>query len=486
MASLAGSAARGAAITVLGQLLRLLIQLVSLVVLARLLSPRDFGLVAMVMAIVGVGEIIRDVGLSNASIQARLLTTQQRSNLFWLSSILGLLIGLIIAGLSPLIASFYGQSAIAGIVLAVALTFPLNGLAAQPKASLARALKFRMLAIVETAGPLAGAVAAITAASLGAGYWALVAQQIIQALVSLILSVSAARWLPGLPRRAEGMKPLILYGTHLLGGQLVAYFSRNIDTVVLGQRFGAVSTGYYSRAYELVMNPLNQINAPSSKVAIPILSKLQDEPERFDAFLLRGQRTLMALTVPFLALAIALAEPLVVVLLGAEWKPVAPFLQLLAIAAMLRAAGYATYWVALSRGFTNVSFYVNLASAPLFAACILLGSLLGPLGVAMGFVVATAGGLAISLIWYSKAAAAPGGKLFRNIVVTIIGTVPAIAASWAVATFPTANTPWLSLLCGVLAFAAVFSLTIVAVPLYRREARDVAAVARMIRRRAEP
>lgn len=466
-----------------GQLVRLVAQMITLIVLARLLDPADFGLVAMVTAIVGVGELIRDLGLSNASIQAKTLSNQQRSNLFWMSTGIGLLVGGVVAIAAPLIASFYGQEALAAIALALASTFLINGMAAQHKASLARALRFRGLAIVETTPPIVAGVLAIWLAATGWSYWALVAQQITQAGLGLILVLIAARWLPGLPRRTEGMLPLITYGLNLLGAQVVAYFSRNIDTVVIGLRFGATPVGFYTRAFELIMNPLNQINAPSTRVAVPILSRLQDDTARYDAFLLRGQKVLLVALLPVVGLVAATAEPLIDLLLGPGWDEVVPLLQVLAVAGGLRVAAYATYWVALSRGLTRVSLYVNLSAAPVYAVFVLLGSLAGVVGVAVGFAAATLATWAISLVWYSKAAHVPGWRLFNSAGRAIMFVVPASLAAWLSVQSSEPLGDALSLLIGGLGFVAAYALTAVIVRPMRRDLREAYSVVHHLRSR---
>ncbi len=480
MSSLAGSAARGAAVTMLGQLVRLAVQLVSLVVLSRLLTATDFGLVAMVTVIVGIGELVRDFGLSNAAIQARQITQQQQANLFWISSALGLTIAIAVATGAPFIAGFYGRQELVGIALALSLTFVLNGLSAQHKALLARNLRFRSLALVETIAPLAAAVAAIVMAALGGSYWSVVVQQLGQAMIGLALVLVLTRWLPARPRRVDGMAPLVLYGVHLLGAQLVTYATRNVDRLVIGRLFGAAELGFYNRSFELVMNPLTQISAPSSRVAIPVLAKLQDERARYDAYLLHGQRVLLAAVVPTLALIMAIAEPLIFWLLGERWAPVVPLLQILAAAGLLRMVGYPTYWVALSKGATKVSLYVNIVAAPFCIGMVLVGSLWGTVGVAFGVLGGSFVTWLISLIWYARAANAPSGKLLVGALVAIVANVPAAGAAYLVSGLVLAEggVP-LRLVLGIGAFVAVYALTAV---IFRPLRRDLQAVLATIKK----
>ncbi|GAA1742448.1 lipopolysaccharide biosynthesis protein [Microbacterium paludicola] len=457
--------------------------MITLVVLARLLIPSEIGVVAMVTAIVGVGELVRDLGLSNASIQAKDLSTPQRDNLFWISSSLGVVIGSSVALGSSLIAMLYGEVALQGVALALASTFVFNGLAAQHKASLARSLRFRALAVVETAPPIVASVLAIVLAATGWSFWALVMQQICQALLALVMVVVAARWMPGLPRRTDGMRPLVSYGAHLLGAQMVAYLSRNIDTIVSGVRFGPASTGLYVRAFDLIINPLNQISAPSTRVAMPILSKLQSDEDRYNAFLVRGQKIMLIVVVPALTAAIALADPLITLVLGENWTKAIPIFQILAFAGIIRVCGYPTYWVALSRGATKISLYVNLVSTPVFVVGIILGSMLGIEGIALGFTIGTIATWVISLIWYRRAAAAPSRLLLLSALQMIAATVPATSVAWFAVELSSRWGAIAALAIGAAAYLAVYALTVFVVKPLREDLRTALSTVKLIRKR---
>lgn len=283
------------------------------------------------------------------------------------------------------------------------------------------------------------------------------------------------------------MRPLLVYGANLIGAQSVAYIGRNIDTVVMGLRFGPVPTGIYTRAFELIMNPLNQVNAPSSKVAIPILSRLQDDQDRYDRFLLRGQKVLLVAVTPVLALVVILATPVIGLILGDQWGDAVPFLQILAIAGLFRVAAYPTYWLALSRGYTGISLRVNLAATPIYAVAVLVGSLAGPIGVAWGFVAASGATWVIALIWYSRAADAPGVALFLNAARVILSNIPAALAAyalvWWLAGFALPYVTEIAIGCA--GFILAFAATALIVRPVRLDLGEVVQIARMMRRRSQ-
>jgi PST family polysaccharide transporter len=279
------------------------------------------------------------------------------------------------------------------------------------------------------------------------------------------------------------MLNFISYGVHLSLAQLVAYISRNADYVILGYRFGPQVTGYYNRAFDLVINPLNQINAPSSKVAVPILSRLQDDPDRFSRFLVTGQRVMLTAAVPPLVLGACLAYPLVEAVLGSRWLPAAPLVQILAVAAVARVASYATYWIALAKGATRVSLYVNLVSAPILVIAVLVGSTWGAIGVAWGFALSSAIAWFVSLVWYTRAVSAPGTRMLGSALFVFSMSVVPAATTVIVLWNATAWNVWLQITVGIAVFATVWTAQAAAVPPYRRDIRELVNAVTMARRK---
>ena len=198
-------AVRGAAVTSAGQGLRILIQLASVVIMARLLSPTDVGLFAMVMSVAGIAEVFRDFGLSQAAVQAPVLTVQQRNNLFWINSAMGAALAVAVFLSSWGIAALYGVEELAPLAQLASVTFLLNGLATQFRASLNRSLRFTALSTTDVIAALVGLGAGVVAALAGVGPWALVAQLLGAAFATLVLVAVFAGWLPGLPRRGVPM-----------------------------------------------------------------------------------------------------------------------------------------------------------------------------------------------------------------------------------------------------------------------------------------
>ncbi len=475
--SLGRQAARGAAATGGGLVVRISLQLVSVVILARLLGPAQYGLVAMVTAVVGVGDTVRDFGLSSAAIQAPVLTKEQRSNLFWVNTAIGLGLAVLTFACAAPIAGFYDEPRLVAITRALSATFLLNGMMTQHRASLLRAMRFRVVAVIDVLSPAVALGGAITLATIGSGYWALVSQQLLQAAVALAAVIVAGRWRPS-PRwhPDQPMRAFFRFGGHLLGSQLIGYLANNVDSLTIGHRFGAAPLGTYNRAFQLLMNPLNQVRAPSTTVALPVLSRANRGLE-FDAIVRRGQLALVLPLAVALALVVGTAHPLVAVLLGDQWAAVPPILQLLAVAGLLQTLAYVGYWVYLARGLTRALMQYTMLTSLIKILCVVAGSHWGVIGVAWGYALSHAVEWPISLWWLSRITPMPTRDLVGGALRALGIFAVVAAAALAGSSVTSGMDPLWSLATGLAAgLIAVGALLLV--PGVRRDAQDIAQAIR--------
>ncbi|GCB53939.1 oligosaccharide flippase family protein [Rhodococcus erythropolis] len=389
--NLADKAARGGGVTLAFQAVKFIVQTASLILLARLLTPEDFGIVAMVVAITGAADLIRDFGLSLAAVQAKQLSDAERTNLFWANTGIGFVCCVVVSAAAPLIVWIYDKPELLPIVFAVAGVFIVSGAATQFRAELMRSLRFTALSTTDVLANAIGVGTAVVLALSGAGYWAIVAQLIMVAVATLFLSAVICRWRPGLPRRGVSIKRFFRFGGGLLGTQLLGYATKNIDSIAIGAMYGPTTLGLYNRAYQLLMTPLNQINAPLTNVALPILSKVQDNPVIYGRYLARAQLIGGYFTASVLAVSAGVAEPLITVAFGEQWPAVAPIFALLAIGGVFRSVAQICYWVYLSHGLTGAQLRLYLFLRPAVIVITLAGLPWGAVGVAaassIGFLV---------------------------------------------------------------------------------------------------
>ncbi|MCX7523038.1 lipopolysaccharide biosynthesis protein [Microbacterium sp. STN6] len=475
-------AVRGATVTIVGQVGRVVVQTLSVVVLARLLTPNDYGLFAMVVSVAGIAEVFRDFGLSQAAVQAKTLSTAQRDALFWVNSAIGVALGLIIFFGSWTIAGFFRHPELVPLTQAISVVFVINGVATQFRASLTRSLRFTALVLIDFGSTLAGLGLAIVLGILGFGVWALAFQLIVQSAVVLGAAAAICRWLPGRPRRGVGVRSFLRFGSHMVATQIITYAGNNADTVTIGLAFGAAPLGIYNRPYQLVMNIANQLRAPITNVAIPVLSRLQDAPKRYWEFARVGQLALGYTIVAALSVATGAAGPLTEILLGHKWLESAPVLSLLSASAALQTLGYFGYWVYVSKGITKALFNFNLVSVILKIAFLVVGAFWGVTGVAAGYFLSTLIKWPLSLAWIARAIDGVPIRVFVYGFVrmaTLAGLGAGAAFLATLLTEPYGH--WLQAIAALCAVLCTYALALL-LPAVRRDVADLAAAARMLKR----
>jgi len=382
-ADLKGRSVRGGFLTLTSQGAQFLLQSTSTIVLARLLNPADFGMVAMVTAITGLGQAFADLGLSEATIQRAEISQEQVSTLFWINVAIGFALAMITAAMAPFFAWFYREPRLQAITLIVSLTFVIGGLRVQHDAILRRQMRFMSLAVRDVTAYVVAVALAITMALRGAGYWAIVALPLILNFTSMVLSWVMARWLPGLPHRGAKVRSLIAFGGHVAGSYLVGNIYRSADNVLIGWYWGAGPLGLYSRAYNLLMLPIRQLGGPARSVAVPAFSRVQAEPERLARYYLRTANLITWITAPLFGFLYVAAAPVIVLVLGRRWEEAAPVFQILAIVALGQLLLESTVWLFVSRGQSRRLLRLSLTICPLVIAGYAVGLPFGIKGVAL-------------------------------------------------------------------------------------------------------
>lgn len=399
---LGSSAARNAALTLGGQGARFVLQLVSVVVLSRLLTETDYGLVGMVWAIIGVGHVLKDFGLGSAAIQARTLSVGQRDNLFWLNSAAGFVLAGSAVVCAPVLATFYGRDDIIVIVWGLAPTLVLSGMTTQYRSDLTRRLRLGRVALAEIISTFVGLAAGVVGAIAGLGPNALVAQQLAGGVFALLLFIIFAGWLPGGYHRSESMRELFNFGLPMFGAHILTYAVNNADSVLIGKLFGPVPVGLYNRGLQIVRVPMNQLRGPLDTLSLSVLSRLHDDDARFMQFVKRGQ---LVMTYPLLAGAgglIAAAPAVVDLALGPRWADAAVFIQLLALGEGMTSMAAVGGWIYASRGMALELMKFTAFSAIVRIALMMAGAALGPVGVAAGFALGHVLLWPVSLWWIGR------------------------------------------------------------------------------------
>jgi O-antigen/teichoic acid export membrane protein len=383
-----GRTARGAFASIVGQVSNFALRIGSMMILARLLSPRDFGLVGMATAVTGFLIIFQDAGLSTAAIQSPSISRAQASALFWINLSVGAGLAFFCMVTAPLLARFYHEPRVNQLTMVIATGFLFNGAAAQHRAMLARKMRIALLATSDFCATVLSVSLGISLAALGAGYWALAAMILCPSVVNLFTSWMFGRWLPGLPRRETGVIKMIRYGSILMVDSIVIYISYNTDKILLGRFWGAQSLGFYGRAYQLMNIPTQNLSTAVNAVALPALSRLQHDPERLRRYFLQCYTLFLSLNMPITVACGLFGEDIIRVFLGPKWADAVPIFRLLAPTMLAMALINLPGLLLAAVGRVVQSLGLSLLIAPVVVLGYAFGLPYGPVGVAGGFSIA--------------------------------------------------------------------------------------------------
>jgi O-antigen/teichoic acid export membrane protein len=387
--NLKGHTISSGAVTMSAQGAKFFLNLVSTMILARLLTPRDFGLVAMVTTVTGFLGVFKDAGLSIATVQRERITHAQVSNLFWVNVAVSALSSLIVAAAAPVIARFYHNPRLIGVTLLLSATFVISGSTVQHQALLKRQMRFKALALIEVGSMVVGVFVGVLMAALGYGYWSLVWSSLSMEIAGLLLTWWASRWRPQLPTRRSGIGPLLSFGAYRTAGDFLTSLARGSDILLIGRFYGAVSVGLYSRASILLIRPLEQFLSPINAVFVPALSRLQSQPERYRSTFLRVYEAIALTGFFFAGLLLALARPLTLVLLGPKWEQAAVIFGGFTVAALCIPLANASTWLFTSQGRGRDMLIAQSINSCAMVFSFVAGLPYGPVGVAIAFSVSS-------------------------------------------------------------------------------------------------
>lgn len=359
-----------------------LLQFGTLVVLARLLAPADFGVLAMVMSAIGIAELLRDLGLSQATVRAEQVTHGQINTLFWINVGFGVLMALLCVALAPSLAVLFSDARVGPVAATMGLSFLLNSLAAQHLALLRRTLRFLTIARINLSATALGSVTALILAALGAAYWALVAAALVNSAVQAIGAWLGSGWRPRAPAWDPAARPMLSFGGYLVGFGLLTYAAQNAHIVLIGRFFGAAAAGLYVRASTLLTQPMNYAYEPLRLILPATLSRLQSDPAAFRQNYLGMLGPLLLGIAPFGAWLALSAPDLVRVLLGPQWSGAARVLTLLALGTVPQAISMSSGWLYMARGQAQAMMRWGAAGWSTVIVLLMLGLFGGLNGVA--------------------------------------------------------------------------------------------------------
>jgi PST family polysaccharide transporter len=355
----------------------------SQIALARLLSPADFGVVAMCAPVFGVFALSNDLGLSQAVIQRPSLSADDSNNVFWINLALGCVLALSLLAISPAVAGFYNDHRVTGVLAALSALIIVNSLSYQQIALMHRRMEPVPILLIDIAPVLANVTASITAARLGFGYWSLVIGQMVHTFTAGVLAWTLSPFRPARPRALAKTLPLMKFGAHLTGLTLVTFAATSLSPLVVGRLFGAWEVGLFDRGFKLVNMSFVQFLTPLSRIAETSLARLAGDANEYRQTFLQFAEALILFLTPGLVCLAFMSDDAVLVLYGREWTATSPIVSWFAAASLLAPAGASSLWLFVSQGRTRQMLRCGLVGQGLTVLSLALGLPWGVVGVAV-------------------------------------------------------------------------------------------------------
>lgn len=482
---------RGGMVTMLAQLAKMIMQVTATIILARLLLPEAFGLVAMVAVLLTFLEMFKDLGLSAATVQRPSISHAEVSALFWINVALGVVAAGLMVPLAPILAWFYDEPALLNITLAFGIGFLISGFSTQHLALLRRQMRFSLLAGIQMGAEILAMAAAVIAAVAGAGYWALVIQRLVWAICLSAGGWLFCGWRPGRPAPLRQVRDMLGFGGNVTGSNLANLLVRTLDQILIGWYWGATQLGYYDRAYKILLVPVASLNFPLFSVAMPTLSRLADQPERYRRAYLRVVEKLNMATMPAAAILIAAPDLIVHLLFGPQWAPAIPIMAWLGLATLYQPILQTFGWLLMTQNRTAEMLHWGTICSVITAAGVVVGLPFGATGVAAGFALS---GLFIRLpcqFWViGRRGPVIARDLYASMLPSLLAAALVLAMIWGLrhSAFwsPMDGRPLAALALLTLAAAGVSLACFVLLPQSRHALRDLRMLAGLALRRHMP
>jgi PST family polysaccharide transporter len=410
----------------------------------------------MVATVTAFAALFKDLGLTTAIIQREKPTTDELTFIFWLNIAFASVVTLMLVALAPVVSAFYARPDLTPITAVLAFNLLLSSCGAQHAALLSREMRFRALAVAQVAGTCAQFLASFMAAIAGFQQWAIVLGFLSFTAVNVALLWSFSGWRPGAPRFADGASEIVHFGAKLTFFDFVNYFSRNLDNILIGRACGAEQLGYYSRAYSLLLFPIQNIRGPLSAVALPALSRLQHDQEAFRNYYRRILAILALATMPIAGFCVIRSGLMIETLLGPRWRPASEIATWLAVVSFLQPCSGLFGVVLVAKGLVRRHLACGIVGAIVTSASFLVGIPYGTVALAKCYAVGQYAMFLPMFLYASRdTSIVPADFLkavWRPALATIVAGVGTLTmpSSWCV------PLPMFQLLISLAGFAAIY------------------------------
>lgn len=356
------------------------------IVLARLLTPGDFGVVAISSVFIGVVILFQDLGMGAAIIQRQNIDDDYLSTSFFVSILAGIALALILAAASPFIAGFYNEAVLRDILLVSSLGFVLSPFTSIHTSILSKRLEFKKLSLLNLANHALSGLISVVLALSGYGVWSMVLGKIISQPLLIPVVWSIVKWRPKPRIVKKCFTDLFGFSSNLLGFNIMNFFARNLDNLIIGKYLGAQALGYYSVAYNLMLKPLQLISWSMGKVLFPVFSSIQGDRERTRAVYLKVVRSISLVTFPMMTGLFMVSEEFILTVYGPRWEPAILPLKLLCIVGAMQSIGTTGGIIFNSQGRPDLTLKLGFFSSILIVVAFMIGIKWGLLGLIIAYI----------------------------------------------------------------------------------------------------
>ncbi|MDE7414476.1 MAG: lipopolysaccharide biosynthesis protein [Muribaculaceae bacterium] len=367
----------------------MVIQFTMNLILARLLTPEDFGIIGMLTIFIAISQTLIDGGFNAALIQKKEATQTDYSTILYWNIGFSFVLYLILFVCATQIGKFFKMEILCGVLRVIAVTIVLNAIISVQRARLQKKLAFKTLAVVNLSSYIIGVVSAIVLAKCGYGVWSLVSLQLIYGTCCILLLLIITKWIPSLTFSYSAVKGLFGFGGYLLAANILQTICINIQGIIIGKRFSATQMGYYSQAYRLDQVISASIPQVIVQVMYPIYSSLQDDLVQLNKICLQNMRVLAFIMFPILSTLIIIAEPLIRFLYGDKWMPSVPYFRVLLVGGFFVCLQNLNYYAVASVGKSKALFYWSFYKWGFLLCALLIGMNFGMYGILWGMVLSS-------------------------------------------------------------------------------------------------
>ncbi|MEQ1917814.1 MAG: MOP flippase family protein [Elusimicrobiota bacterium] len=378
----------GASWKVIGQIGSQAIQLTVAIILAHLLTPRDFGLAAMVIILTNFGSIVASFGRA-AVIQKAEVSQELLSSMFWINVLVGMVLTSLLAASAPMVATAYKEPQLLWLTIAFSSTFLINSLNITQNALLQREIDFRTFAIMDITTEAVAGACGVAAAYMGCGVWSLVLQSVLTSMLRAVILWRQSKWRPDLSFQWRAVRVIMDFSIHTFLADAMQYWVRNVDNLLIGLFLGSGPLGIYTRAYAVMLVPINRVARVLSDVMFASFSRIQDNREYVKRVFLKMTRAVALVTFPMMLGVMAVARHFVHSLFGPQWSGMVPVLEVLCVIGLIQSVMMFMRNIYLTQGKASLYLRVEFPLQLLQILGIVAGLKWGIMGVAVGYAAAS-------------------------------------------------------------------------------------------------